>query len=265
VDVCVLTPVFRPEAEHLRDAWDSVRRQEEVAWRWVLQVDGSESDLEAWIPAALRGDDRVSAAANGVHMGTSTTRNLGLVRCEAELVQQLDQDDLLLDGALTAGVRTLRADEELAFCFGELTHMHPDGSTRPAEFQHGAWSPGRIEPGEIEERLREGRRAGVPNTAVMWRKRHLLAYGGWAAIPYSEDAATIFAVAQRHPAAFFGREAVCHRLHAEQAYESPNARRTRDWQRAFLRGRLEAMHRVIGGEDPPPGPWWSAAPGPRRD
>jgi len=215
-----------------------------VTWEWVLQGDFDGSELERWIPGEILADDRVRAEAVG-HFGVSTARNLGLLRCRAELVQTLDQDDLLLPGALAAAVAALRADEELALCCGEGYHLMPDGSLEPRPPQKRVLEPGRIEPGEIEARWRSGKPHGMIIPGAMWRKRYLFAYGGWAALPAWEDFGIVFPVAQRHPVAFIGRDTLHHRNHPSQASRGENRAALVEAQRPFLFNRLDAMREVL--------------------
>jgi glycosyltransferase involved in cell wall biosynthesis len=244
-DVSILTAVYRPEPDHLRAAWESVQRQQGVSWEWVIQVDGTDDDLVAWLPAEARADDRVRAAATGRRFDVAITRNLGLVRCEGDLVQHLDQDDLLLPGALAAGAERLRADERLAFCFGEVSYLLPDGSIEPRpDFKR--LEPGVKAAGEITARWRRGDPYGFVTNSLMWRKRYLYAYGGWAALPVWADTGIIFPVADRHPVASIDHETVLYRRHPRQASRDPDAQRLVEAQRPFIPRRLDAMRRISG-------------------
>jgi glycosyltransferase involved in cell wall biosynthesis len=251
LDVSVLTALYQPEREHLLEAFDSLRAQEGATWEWILQVDGGDEALERWVPAELRADERVRAAATGRQCGTGPTRNVGLVRTRSELVQSLDQDDLLAPGALAAGVERLRADSELAFCFGEALHLLPDGSLEERLPQKRVWAPGRIEPGAIEERWARGTRPhGMVVPAAMWRKRYLLAYGGWASLPAFEDFAVYFAVAQRHPVACIEQVTLHHRFHEGQESATPDRDALAEVSRPFIFARLDAMREVFGPQKP---------------
>jgi glycosyltransferase involved in cell wall biosynthesis len=243
-DVSIVTAVYRPVREYILETWRSVREQEGPAWEWVVQVDGTESDLEEWLPEELRTDARVRPEARG-HYGIATTRNLGLVRALADFVQTLDHDDVLLPGALEAGFETLTADESLAFCFGDHVHLHPDGS-RERRDPSRRLPPGRIEPGEIEARWRRGSPHGVVCNTIMWRKEYLYAYGGWTALPVGDDYGLIFPVTQRHPVAFIDHDVMLYRQHAGQSGWMSDRRESIDVQRPFVFGRLDASRLVFG-------------------
>lgn len=244
-EVSVLTPVYRPVRDYFLEAYESIRRQEGVDWEWVLQFDGSEEDMRQWLPDEIGADPRCRPAAPG-RFGVAITRNLGLLRCRSEFVQCLDYDDLLLPGAVAAALETLRADPELAFCFGDAVDMLPDGTfvRRPA---HKTLPVGRTEAGEISRRYLEGKPHRLIFGSAMWRAEFVYAYGGWTALPVSEDFGLSFAVVARHPMAFIGRDTMHHRVHPGQFTARPNQRALADLQRPFLRRRLEAMERVMGG------------------
>jgi hypothetical protein len=46
----VITPVFPTTSLYLHDAFDSLLRENQIAWRWEIQVDGESVDT---LPAAL--------------------------------------------------------------------------------------------------------------------------------------------------------------------------------------------------------------------
>jgi glycosyltransferase involved in cell wall biosynthesis len=240
-DVSIVTAVYRPR--YLAETWKSVRAQEGVSWEWVVQVDGTPAEAEEWIPPDMAADERVHVEARG-HFGIAVTRNLALLRTRADFVQTLDHDDVLLPGALGVLAAALRADEGLAFCFGEHVHLLADGALepRPAAKRMPA---GRIEPREITERWRSGAHGMVPN-ATMWRKDYLYAYGGWTALPVGDDYGVMFAVADRHPVAFVDQEVLRYRRYPEQSSSDDQRRAQLDVQRPFVFARVEAMRRVSG-------------------
>ena len=240
-DVSILTAVYKPR--YLAESWDSVRTQEGVSWEWVVQVDGDPADIEAWLPADMRADERVHVQAAG-HFGIAATRNLALIRTRAPFVQTLDHDDVLLPGALATLAEALRADPELAFVFGDHVNLMPDGSLERRPDARRI-PPGRIEPGVITERWRMGPHGMVPNT-TMWRKEYLYAYGGWTALPVGDDYGVLFAVADRHPTAYVDEEVMHYRRYPEQSSEDDARRALVDVQRPFVLKRVDSMRRLRG-------------------
>lgn len=240
----MLTPVYRPDRAFFLAAYESICRQGDLDWEWVLQFDGSEEDMESWLPDEIRDDPRCRPAASG-KFGVAITRNLGILRCNAEFVQCCDYDDILLPGAIAAGLETLRADSELAFCFGDAVDMLPDGTfkRRPA---YKTLPVGRVEAGTISDWYLAGKPHRLIFGSVMWRPEFVFAYGGWTALPVSEDFGLSFAVVSRHPIAFIGSDTMHHRVHPGQFTERPDQRRLAELQRPFFRRRLEAMKAVMG-------------------
>lgn len=245
----MLTPVHRPVRAYFLEAYESICRQGDLDWEWVLQFDGTAQDMDDWLPDEIRADARCRPAAGG-RFGVAITRNLGLLRCRSPYIQCLDYDDVLLPDAIAAALETLRADPELAFCFGDAVDMLPDGrfERRPA---HKTPPVGRTEAGEISRRYLEGKPHRLIFGSAMWRAEFVYAYGGWTALPVSEDFGLSFAVVARHPMAFIGRDTMHHRVHPGQFTARANQRELADLQRPFLQRRLEAMQRVMG--EPVPG------------
>lgn len=238
-EVSIVTAVHRPR--YLAQTWESVRDQAGVAWEWVVQVDGEQADVEAWLPEDMRADSRVHPQAAG-RFGIAVTRNLALIRTRADFVQTLDHDDILLPGALAALTEALRADETLAFVFGDHVNLLPDGTLEPRpEFKR--LPAGRIEPRVLVERWRDGPHGMVAN-ATMWRKDYLYAYGGWSALPVGDDYGVLFAVADRHPVAYVDREVLRYRRYPEQSSEDAERRALGGVQKPFVFRRVEAMRRL---------------------
>jgi hypothetical protein len=153
----------------------------------------------------------------------------------------------LAPGGLAAGVATLRADPELAFCFGEGLHLTADGTLQARPPQKRVLEPGRIEPGEIEARWNRGRRPhGMVLPGAMWRKQYLFAYGGWASLPAFEDYGVCFPVAQRHPIAFIDQVTFHRRDHPAQESRTPDRSVLADISRPFVLSRLDAMRAIMG-------------------
>jgi len=242
-DVSIVTAVYRPR--YLAETWEAGRAQDGVDWERVVQVDGTPADAAEWVPPEIAGDERVHVEARS-HFGIAVTRNMALLRTRADFVQTLDHDDILLPGALAALAAALRADDSLAFCFGEHVNLLPDGTLEPRPAAKRT-QPGRIEPGVVVERWRTGAHGMVPN-ATMWRKDYLYAYGGWTALPVGDDYGVMFAVADRHPVAFIDREILRYRRYPQQSSADSDRRAQVDVQRPFVFARVEAMRRVSGGD-----------------
>lgn len=242
--VSVITAAFGPCSDYLLAAHRSLCEQENVKWEWLIQVDGPRPP----VPGELISDPRVFVEANGRHLGAAGTRNRGLVRARAEFVQNLDADDQLLPGALWAGIDVLAADPQLAFVFGRTVHLLPDES-RQAVWADGRipFPAGKIAAGELDRFWLSTGDDPLPISPIMWRKKFVYAYGGWAALSVLEDAALVYAVASRHPCFYIDRDAQLYRVHQRQATVMSDYREERTPNRRFIFERLRAMRSLRDG------------------
>jgi glycosyltransferase involved in cell wall biosynthesis len=190
----------------------------------------------------------VCVQANGRHLGAAATRNCALVRSRAEFVQNLDADDQLLPGSLEAAAAALREDEDLAFAFGRTVHLMPDGTRQNAWRDRMSFAPGRIAAGRISDMWLTTGDDPLPISPLMWRKRVLLAYGGWTALPTLEDTAVVMAVASSHPSVYLDADTQLYRIHRGQATIALDYRRQRRASRQFMFERLRALAAVDGRE-----------------
>lgn len=201
--VSILTAAFSPDPAFLLDAYRSVCKQSELHWEWLVQVDGEAPSV---LSPEIIGDPRVLVEANGCRLGVAGTRNRGLVRSRAEIVQNLDADDQLLPGALATAAQVLEDDLALAFVFGRTVDLRPDGTRQSMWREQIPFPPGRIEPGQIDGFWLATGGDPLPISPLMWRKVFVYAYGGWAALSVLEDTALVLAVASRHPCHYLDRD-----------------------------------------------------------
>jgi glycosyltransferase involved in cell wall biosynthesis len=238
-EIAVVTPVHEASLRFLPDAYESLCEQD-AGWRWSVQLDG----LGLEVPGALRADPRVQVESNGRPLGTATTRNRALIRSGLDLVFALDADDRLIPGSLSALASALRGSRA-AFAFGRSLSWFEDG--RRELFRPVGLEPGVLAPGALEALWRE--RSGVPlhGASVLWRREHLLAHGGWAALAQSsEDFAVVLAAQLHAEAVYVDADVVLYRRHAGQTIETPyyHEHRPRNWR--FVHERLLALRRLAG-------------------
>lgn len=248
VGVSVLTAAARLDPAQVIDAYRSLLAQEGVEWEWVIQIDGQQRSL----PGPLVDDPRVRIASNGSHQGAATTRNRALLRCRAALVQNLDDDDVLVPGALSALSNGLAEHPQCAFAFGDGYNFD----------QHGLpliwWRApeGVMAPGELFDRwMTEGwPQLTFPPLApqgVMWRRAILFAEGGWRAMSGSEDTALVMSAAEKHPSLGVGVPSIGVREHANRATRSPELQGAKAQHWEFVRQHVLAQRRMraaaIGG------------------
>lgn len=158
-------------------------------WQWVIQEDNEKNSLRK-----LLGDDpRILYDCNGLRGGTAQTRNLGLTRATGSLIRVLDDDDSLEPTALNQDITNMDGHPERAWTCSRAVDILPDGTemTPPDPLP-----PGPVPPGELFRLWQEsddGRLPVHPATLTI-RSAILRAFGGWMAIPVSDDTGMLMAV-----------------------------------------------------------------------
>jgi hypothetical protein len=242
--VAILTAVGRARPDWLLELHESIREQRGPAWLWAIQFDGEEVEL----PGEIAEDPHVAAEANGVHLGAAATRNLALARVREPFVQNVDADDLLLPGALAAGVEALSAEPEAAFAFGRTVHLEPDGRRTHPWREAVAFPSGRIEAGVVSSFWLEHGRDGMPMSPVIWRRDRLVAIGGWPALHALYDTAAVMTAAELWPAVYLDLDTQLYRVHGGQTTRTARFEEQRAQNERFVRARIECLRRVgLGG------------------
>jgi glycosyltransferase involved in cell wall biosynthesis len=99
--ISIVMPVYRPKAEHLIAAIESVRAQLYVNWELCICDDHSMCENTARILAGYAGsDDRIKVVERAENGHISAASNDALTLCRGEFVALLDQDDVLAPHAL---------------------------------------------------------------------------------------------------------------------------------------------------------------------
>jgi glycosyltransferase involved in cell wall biosynthesis len=174
-------------------------------------------------------------------LGPAVSRNRALARSSGELLQNLDADDQLLPGALSALETALRADPAAAFAFGEAVDLHGDG--RLARFPP-TFPAGPVPPGEIPARWRSDPAdywVPIHPAGIMWRRQVVLELGGWPALWGVDDTALLMSAAAVHPSVSLGRETFLYRRHERQISGTRAHRQQRAEQVEFIRQRVAAL------------------------
>jgi glycosyltransferase involved in cell wall biosynthesis len=186
--ITVITPSYKPEAEHLLAAWESLRGQEMAAgWEleWLVRQDGPGHEAEDILPA----DPRI-VHARGRHGGVSLTRNLALAQARGSLIKNLDQDDILTPGVLARDISHIGGG--VRWVTSRVLDLLPDGSTLGFDSDPAA---GPLEPGFVFDHWRShGYRLPVHPTTICIERDLLVAAGGWMGVPGSDDTGMLIAV-----------------------------------------------------------------------
>jgi hypothetical protein len=188
--VSVITPVHLPRAAHLGEAYQSLATQQMPdgwSWEWLVQEDGEEGAL-----ANVADRDPRISYGTGRHGGPAVARNLALARAEGSLVKVLDADDQLAPGALARDIAVLAAHPGIAWTTSRVLDLLPDGST--VGFEHDP-PEGPLDGDEVFHHWRaHSYRASVHPATLCARLEHVLALGGWMALPSSGDTGLMLAL-----------------------------------------------------------------------
>lgn len=200
------------------------------SWEWVIQCDNqSADDVRLVLPA----DSRIKVQASGEHLGRAATRNLALSRAKGSLIQALDDDDLLLPGALETHLWGFLEDHRVVWSSGQADDLMdgvriPFDSRIPTHF---------VAPGAVNDDALLHGDWGINCAGVMYRAKTLRAVGGWAALPFDTATSLFAAVSESGYGWLSPNTTWLYRRHAGQSTQSPAAQ----WGN---RGREIALQRV---------------------
>lgn len=239
--VAVVTAVHAPSAPHLSDAWESLESQELPegwSWQWVIQEDGKSDDVARHVP-----DDPRVSFGQGRPGGPGVARTLALSRVgdEFDAVRVLDADDILPAGALARDIAVLSAHPDIGWTTARVLDLLPDGST--VGFDQDP-PEGPIERGAVLEHWKaHDHRAQVHPATLCIRRDLLVALGGWAALPASEDTSLLLALNAISRGWFHGEAGLLYRKWPGQATSQPaHAEEVeRDARMAVVEARAQAL------------------------
>jgi|SRR6266536_1218930 len=181
--VSVVTPVYAPVATYLPEAYASLAAQkipDGWDWEWLIQEDGETGSIQKLVPE----DDRIRLGI-GRYGGPAVARNLALARARGSLVKVLDADDILCPGALSRDISILSQHSDIAWTTSRVIDLLPNGSTAGFDYDP---PEGKLIGTDVFRHWQEHEyRASVHPATLCMRRIHLLALGGWMALPASED------------------------------------------------------------------------------
>ncbi len=186
--ISVITPVYKPEPDHLLAAYESLRTQELSdgwEWEWLVQEDGRTNVAREILPS----DQRI-VFGDGRPNGVAITRNLALSRAHGELVKNLDQDDVLTAGVLARDIEVFNS-ADVQWTTSRVLDLLPDGSTVGFE---GDPPAGKLTGTSVVDHWRSHNfRLAVHPTTICIRRPLAVALGGWMAVPGSDDTGLLIA------------------------------------------------------------------------
>lgn len=222
----MITPVYRPVAEYLVEAYESLQAQKMPTgweWEWVVQEDGNTGVARPILPK----DPRIKLGT-GRHSGVAITRNLALARARGIYIKNLDQDDLLAPGVLERDVQVLSEESNVLWTTSRVLDLLPDGSTTSFD---GDPSAGRLEPGQVAElwRTRHYRLPVHPTTLCISRDL-ATALGGWMAVPGSDDTGLLVSASIVSTGYFHDEVGLLYRKWPGQESAQPRHTEPVEWQ-----------------------------------
>jgi GT2 family glycosyltransferase len=139
----VVTPVFDPPAQVLRETIASVLAQTFEDWELLLVDDASPSPHVREILAEFTSDPRIRIAHRETNGGIIAASNTALAMASGEFVVLLDHDDTIEPDALAVVHAVLTADPEIDYVYSDEDLLTPDGTCRHP-FYKPDWSPERF-------------------------------------------------------------------------------------------------------------------------
>lgn len=198
MDIAVVTAVGPADVGLLSAVHSDLHGQVGVEWQWVVCLDGDAS-VEA--PEELARDPRVTVVRTGVRSGPAAARNCAATAVSAPLLRNLDSDDLLGGpDTLQQTVQVFRDVPWAQFMAGPMIDVDESGH----EATFGDPLPaGRIDPGVLFRHWEGNDRFGaVHPTSLCLRTDTFFRYGGYPALPGSEDTALLFHINRTEPGWF---------------------------------------------------------------
>lgn len=140
--ISVITPVFNPPPDVLRETIGSVLLQTYDNWELIL-VDAASNlaGIGSVLEESCASDGRVRLVRLDANLGISANTNRGLEKARGEFVAFLDHDDLLAPDVLYEVVRALNEDPSLDIVYFDEDKVSEDGRIRTDPFFKPSWSP----------------------------------------------------------------------------------------------------------------------------
>ncbi|ADB34016.1 glycosyl transferase family 2 [Kribbella flavida DSM 17836] len=229
----LITAVHPLGADFLAETIAQVTEQKLPAdWsvEWLVQEDGTDPRLRRHFD----GVPAVSFEANNGQYGPALTRNIALTRATGELTGVLDQDDVLLPGALAQLIGHFDVPR-IVWAAGQADDLLPDGSRRAYE---SALPAGVLEPGVVNDwAVEHGGVWPIQFAGLMVRTQALRAVGGWGTGPGHEDN-TLFVALSEYCAGYNDPSVLwLYRQHAAQMTQHSGPYRRGD-------GKVMALQRL---------------------
>jgi GT2 family glycosyltransferase len=139
--ISLVMPTYESDASYLREAIESVRRQDHQAWELCIADDGSRGgQVRRELERARSADPRVKVRYLEENAGIAAASNAGLELATGEFVGFLDHDDVLTPDALATVAEALTEGPELDVVYSDQDKLTAHGR-RADPFFKPDWSP----------------------------------------------------------------------------------------------------------------------------
>jgi len=140
----VITPVYEPPVDVLRETIQSVVDQTFTDWELVLVDDNSPSDnVRELLREAVARDRRLRLVERPANGGIVEASNAGLAASQGVFVALLDHDDLLAPTALETMARAIAEHEDVDYLYSDEDKVDDEGKHSDV-FRKPDWSPERL-------------------------------------------------------------------------------------------------------------------------
>jgi O-antigen biosynthesis protein len=140
----IVTPVYEPPLDVLRETIESVQAQTLNDWEWILVDDNSPSQsVRDLLKVAARRDRRIKVIERAENGHIVAASNDGLAAATGEFVALLDHDDTLAPNALERVQAAIEQSQDVDYLYSDEDKLLPDG-TYADVFRKPDWSPERL-------------------------------------------------------------------------------------------------------------------------
>lgn len=173
--VAVFTPSHRPR--YLADCHRSLRSQTFADWEWIVVLNGGAT----WRPAEPDGRVRVIRAPTRVR-GIGALKRFACEQTDADVLVELDHDDMLTPDCLAEVVRALEQNPVAALVYSDFSQIDGDGSPNHDRFDPASgWVYSDEDIGEATYSRCHALEPFPHNVSYIWyAPNHVRAFPRWA-------------------------------------------------------------------------------------
>jgi glycosyltransferase involved in cell wall biosynthesis len=140
--ISILTPVYNPGLDVLRDTIHSVLNQTYPHWEFCLANASTNEAVRQVLDEFAQQDERICVVHLAENLGISGNSNRALDMAQGEYVALLDHDDLLAPDMLYEIATAVNEDPDIDIIYFDEDKISEDGQTRTAPwFKPSKWSP----------------------------------------------------------------------------------------------------------------------------